>query len=150
MSSNADRRVLWLELLAAIQGGLNRDPLAPVPSPTEVPYSKRKDFHVTKIDSVFMDDVAAKWFTDDAKKKYGDQWKARVDNLELYKDIADEAERRKKADEDLQAELTKVPLAGKGWVIELEGFHFHNGIPGEEKEEHVYAKSDSLSGNGVG
>ena len=130
VSSNADRRVLWLELLSAIQGGLNRDPSVPIPSPMDVPYNTRPDFHFTRIDSRFVEDVAP-WLTDEVKAIYAKQWKARVVNLGLpEKDLPDE---------EFQKIFTENPITGRGWIIEIDGYHYYNGRPGEEKEEHVYA-----------
>jgi type IV pilus assembly protein PilM len=61
VSSNGDRRTLWLELLRALQGGLMYDEAENKATPIEKPYTERKEFHLTRVDSAPVDDLS-RWF----------------------------------------------------------------------------------------
>jgi type IV pilus assembly protein PilM len=62
LSGNSDRRLLWLELLNAINRALPVDEkFAPdqIPDPRVVPISQRKDLHIEYIESQYFDDPVA-------------------------------------------------------------------------------------------
>jgi type IV pilus assembly protein PilM len=134
VSSNADRRVLWLELLTAIYHGMNRDPKLekdPNISPTEYKFEERKDFHFKKVESQFQDDLS-KWYTKPLKEQYALQKLEREQLLGLVPN--------KVGPDGKPLPATPAPedkLAGPGWVIELDGYHFYNGKRGEEKINHL-------------
>lgn len=72
VAGNADRRLLWLELLRAINAAIPRDEELkgkPYPPPHEYPYQYRKDIHVEKVDSRYFDDLAT-WFDEQHKRQY--------------------------------------------------------------------------------
>ena len=63
VSGNTERRLKWLEIMKVINDLIPRPdadkfPPGQIPSPTEFPYSQRKDIHVTLIDSVRVEDLA--------------------------------------------------------------------------------------------
>jgi type IV pilus assembly protein PilM len=71
---SSDRRLLWLELLKAInkalppmQDGLL--PQMPTPDVKTLPFEKRKDLKIEYIETEFFPDLAT-WFTDTVKEKY--------------------------------------------------------------------------------
>ena len=79
VAGNADRRLLWLELLRAINAAVPRDEALlgkPYPPANEYPYNHRKDIHVEKVDSRYYDDLAT-WFDDQHKKQYADDKQGR-------------------------------------------------------------------------
>jgi type IV pilus assembly protein PilM len=59
-----DRRVLWLELLKAVNDGLprtaNRNP-GEVLDPNKVPFSKQRELHITSMDTEFFADLKTYW-----------------------------------------------------------------------------------------
>lgn len=62
INSTDDGRLLWLELLAAINAGLPYDEeFGKDVIPTKKPLNKRKQLHITKIDSEYFPDLAAWW-----------------------------------------------------------------------------------------
>ncbi len=140
VSSNTDRRILWLELLSAIQGALNRDPnIAPDESPEKVPYTDRPDFHFTRIDSLYQEDLAT-WFNEGVAREYERQKTARENN----KLTSGQVPPPKPAAEGDAAPAADVPadaapaITGPGWIVEIDAYHYYNGRAGKEKEEHVY------------
>ncbi len=72
LSGNSDRRLLWLELMKAINRALpmNED-IAPneIPDPRVKPISQRKDLHIEYIESQYLDDLSL-WFSEPVKRKY--------------------------------------------------------------------------------
>jgi type IV pilus assembly protein PilM len=119
VSSGASRRLQTLELMKVIAAAKNQDPDLADKTPEELPYNKRKDFHFTSIEQKYFADLE-RWFTPDLKTKYMDG----VKNMNKFLKIA--------------APLPELsPLTGPGWVIEIKGYHFYNGIKGEEGQEHV-------------
>jgi len=118
----ARKRVMLLELHKAIEASLNRNPALADKTPVELPYSDRKDFHITGIEQKFEPDLT-KWSTPDllANFKYG---------------VATRRQLLKAADADKEV-LEPTPLVGSGWVVELRGYHYFNGHRGEEGEAHI-------------
>ncbi|MCY2984542.1 MAG: pilus assembly protein PilM [Planctomycetota bacterium] len=118
----AKKRVMVLELHKAIEASLNRDPTLANKTAVELPYPKRKDFHITRVEQKFETDLT-RWFS--------------AQLLESYK--AGVATRRQllKAANEGEEVPDPSPLVGGGWVVELKGYHYFNGSTGEEGEAHV-------------
>ncbi len=132
LSSNSDRRRLWLEVLAAIYGGMNRDPVLekdPNVSPDEYKFFERKDFHFKKVESQFQEDLS-KWFSKSLQEKYASQKLGREQLMGIAKPASTTGNTATAAND-------KDKLSGPGWVFELDGYHFYNGKKGEEKLDHV-------------
>src|SRR3954453_414809 len=71
---SADRRVLWLEMMKALNSSLplmaeGLDPKAPTPDVKTLPFEKRKDLKITQIETQFFTELST-WFTDTVKQKY--------------------------------------------------------------------------------
>src|SRR4029078_9204408 len=71
---SADRRVLWLEVMKALNKSLplmveGLDPKAPTPDPKTLPFDKRKDLKIMYVETEFYQDLAL-WFNDTVKEKY--------------------------------------------------------------------------------
>lgn len=124
VSSGASRRVMTLELYRAIEASLNRDPALINKTPAELPYAQRKDFHVTSVEQKFEKELET-WFNADVAARYKEQYKTRLQLL--------------KSPDAAKTVEEPVPPTGQGWVIEIRGFHYHNGEinKGEEGEAHV-------------
>jgi type IV pilus assembly protein PilM len=72
LSGNSDRRLLWLELMKAINRALPVDEsFAPnqIPDPRVIPISQRRDLHVEYVESQFFEDLST-WFSPTVKRKY--------------------------------------------------------------------------------
>jgi type IV pilus assembly protein PilM len=72
VAGNADRRLMWLELLRAVNAAIPRDAAfvgKPYPPANEFPYAQRKDVHVETLESRYFDDLTT-WFDEQRKKQY--------------------------------------------------------------------------------
>jgi len=152
---SADRRVLWLEMVKALNKSLppmveNLDPRAPTPDVKTLPFEKRKDLKIQHIETQFFPELAT-WFTEVVKENY----------LQLNPELltapppgADGSAAPPPADAgaapapaapsdmpggggggdpsiptgpqtDMSGVVVQGPT-GPGWVIELKGYHFYN------------------------
>jgi type IV pilus assembly protein PilM len=152
----SDRRLLWLEVMRAINTSL--PPIADgwqpgvIPDPKKVPIHQRKDLKVEHVESQFFPDLAT-WFTDDVKLKW----------LQLNPDVASggaTGAATAASPAAAPAAPAAAPVAGTsamptgdgysgygaataapttdvsgvavtgpsgpGWVIEIKGHHFYN------------------------
>jgi type IV pilus assembly protein PilM len=131
VASNTDRRILWNELLRVIYEALNRSEEVKengfVPG-SVVKYSQRQDFHFTRIDSLFHEDLKT-WYTEEIQDEYFLHAETRRNLVgePLPEDAPPELATRKRAD----------IVTGPGWVVEVDGYHFYNGNKDVEKEIHV-------------
>lgn len=69
-----DRRVLWLEVLKAVNDSLppmapGMRPTDPPPDPIKLPFMQRQDLKIEYIESQFFTELST-WFTDQVKGKY--------------------------------------------------------------------------------
>ena len=159
LSGNSDRRLLWLELMKAINRALPVDEgFAPdqIPDPRVRPISQRKDLHIEYVESQYFDDLA-RWFTAPVKRKYLEELARRegklppttgpVEVLPSEPEATNNGESNDEGEEapalvvDAEAEaaldaaLTELNIeeitgpSGPGWVIELRGYHFFNEDP---------------------
>jgi len=72
---SADRRVLWLEVMKAINKSLppmteGLDPKQPTPDVKTLPFEKRKDLKITYVETQFFPDLATGWWNDKVKELY--------------------------------------------------------------------------------
>ncbi len=118
----ARKRVMLLELHKAIEASLNRNPALADKTPVELPYSDRKDFHITRIEQKFETDLT-RWTSPELLTNYKEGVSTRRQLL-------------KSPDADKEVP-DPSPLVGAGWVVELRGHHYFNGHRGEEGEAHV-------------
>ncbi|MCA9176207.1 MAG: type IV pilus assembly protein PilM [Planctomycetales bacterium] len=84
---NNDRRLLWLEVLAAINMALPTTPgVEPgtIPSVDEVPFDKRQELYISKVETQHYEDLK-KWFTDPVKNIY---IQGRLSSLRLQETLA--------------------------------------------------------------
>ncbi|GAB5406057.1 MAG: type IV pilus assembly protein PilM [Aureliella sp.] len=155
VSGSGDRRVLWLELLAAINNSLGRteDMVGQEPpDPEEVPYDERETIHYTKIDCKHYDDLSS-YLTSRTVKSYQEDMKTRLDLIGELKvpgegEEDEEAEEVLVEDEGLDGEVDVAALIGSedeedlgGWVVQVDAYHYHNGAKYaaiyDEREEFV-------------
>ena len=126
---NGDRRILWLELTTAINQLLPRTPgIVPgtVPDPKAVPYSKRMELYIEKVEAEYFPDLTV-WYTDDIKKKYQEgQREIKALMAGASPANAKTAEGGDNQSSDGSGEQQGEALTGEGWVIELTAHHFFN------------------------
>jgi type IV pilus assembly protein PilM len=123
VSKGAQRRLMCLELYEAIEQSLNRKPELLEKTPQELPYKERMDFHITRVEQQYFDNLAT-WYSKDLKSNYMDELKSRQQ--------AGFAKETRPADKDPDP-------TGPGWVVELRGYHYYNGTEkkGTEGAAHV-------------
>ena len=72
---SADRRVLWLEVMKALNKSLppmaaNLDPKMPTPDFKALPFDKRRDLKIMYVETQFFPDLATGWWNDTVKEQY--------------------------------------------------------------------------------
>ena len=133
VSSNGDRRLVWLELMKTIFASLGRDSANIGKTPIELPYKNRPDFHFTKVDSVYVKDLS-KWSAS-ILPKYIEESKNRVKLVGNSVPVAPVAPGK-------PAPPPTPPLTGpkdSGWLVQVDGYHYFNGADkrGEGGADHI-------------
>ncbi len=159
VSSGAKRRIMCLELLKSIEASLNRNPADEGKSPLELPYSSRKDFHISKIEQKYVGKLD-EWFTKALFEEYKAQTLDRCQllGIEVAQGIlkrpikpasavsaapspapksAAPATTADKAKSSSSKVIEDPKLKGPGWVVEITGYHYFNGVRGEEGRSHL-------------
>ncbi|MCY2973559.1 MAG: type IV pilus assembly protein PilM [Planctomycetota bacterium] len=121
VSSNGDRRLIWLELMKTIFSSLGRDPELVGKSAQELPYKDRMDFHVTKVDSVYIKDLS-KWSAT-FLAKYLEETQNRIKLVGTAVPIANVAPGQPVP----PAPLPPTGPKDSGWLVQIDGYHFFNG-----------------------
>ena len=133
---NADRRLLWLELLKAVNSALpTTSGITPgeIPDVDKVPFHEREEIHVEHLETEHFSNLQ-QWFTPGVKSLYLDQQRS------LGIEGEEPAPKKKPAPDYLgqpqslgikQSEDdsggTSVPgPTGEGWVIQLKCHHYFN------------------------
>ncbi|MDX1945260.1 MAG: pilus assembly protein PilM [Pirellulaceae bacterium] len=147
----SDRRVLWSEVMLAINSSLppmaEKQPSGVIPDPQQLPFIQRRDLKIEYIESQYFPDLQF-WFNDTVKTKW----------LELNKDVvaaamappADpsnpnptppatdpnaapaaplvDANGQPIVGSGTDVSMINIPGAptGPGWVIEIKGHHYYN------------------------
>ncbi len=133
VSGNAERRLKWLEVIRAINAAVPRTnyPDGKAPTPKQLPYSQRKDIHVTSADTKQYEDLAD-WWSDEVSARYVEEERSwlRLTNANATTEEKDEF------DTQLAAETGPT---GAGWVIELRCYHYYNdpNNRGQIESDHV-------------
>lgn len=145
VSGNAESRLKWLEIIRVINDVVPRPdfPDGKVLSPKELPYSDRKDIHVTEVETKFFDDLATWWSTPVLATRYREELRNWVE-LTGEKLRPEEEEALRAAAEQRASMTASVdPISGgfgvtsgvtapaggpegPGWVIQLSCYHYHN------------------------
>jgi type IV pilus assembly protein PilM len=141
VSANTDRRKLWLELISVISSVLNRDPQQVGKSPADLPYKDRTDFQITEIDSQFMADIST-YLNQPFKDRYQNETRTRLQ-------LVGQPAAQPAADGTTPTSTEPEWITGPAWVVKLEGYHYHNGIPGDEKSDFVRKHLINELENGV-
>ena len=134
LSAASDRKTLWMEMYSALYQALPKDPFVEElkeqgissVSPSEFPFAGRKEIYVDHLESEYFKDLAV-WF-EEVKDVYDRQTAEIVAKKAEDEGVEEEVDPYHTSSFD--EESTSGPdnaMSGKpGWVIELQGHHFHN------------------------
>ncbi len=139
LTSNVEGRVRWLELLQAIDAALPKDERPREETAEHV--MSRNEMHITAIDDQFFADVGAEYFTliepNYRLQTQGGDAGAAVDPAAPPPDPmlggADVAATAAAP----AADGAEAAPTGEGWVIQLTGYHLHNGDKTNETRRYV-------------
>jgi type IV pilus assembly protein PilM len=135
VSGNAERRLKWLEIIKAINAAVPRTnyPDGKVPTPKELPYSQRKDIHVTSADTKYFEDLGD-WWTEKVQKRHAEELRSWARVTDKFRNASEED----KAAFDAEIAAETGP-SGSGWVVELRCYHYYNdpNNRGEIESDHV-------------
>ncbi|MCC9601411.1 type IV pilus assembly protein PilM [Stieleria sp. JC731] len=116
IAGDADKRVVWMELIRAVNQIIPRGkyPDGMLPSPKEVPFEEQIDFHITSVETKYYDETTLTTWFEKRLKRFEQE----------------DADWRKsmgvpKTEEEIAAGAIEPPT-GPAWVIELQGFHYFN------------------------
>ncbi|QDT11284.1 type IV pilus assembly protein PilM [Planctomycetes bacterium K23_9] len=127
VTGNAEKRLMWLEIIRAVNGLIPREeyPEGKVPTPAEKPLVDRIDFHITEFETKHYADLA-EWYTDQVV-------------LRVQEEMIDWHKVTKRPMPEADAGVEIEPPTGEGWVIQLQGFHYYNSPErmGEEGSNHI-------------
>ncbi|MEL6894650.1 MAG: type IV pilus assembly protein PilM [Planctomycetota bacterium] len=126
VSGNAERRVLWPELLIKINDSIPRGDYkdGKVPMPSEMPIDQRVDVEITSIESKHYEDLK-KWFKEPTAEHYRKEmisWSQLTNNPFPGTEPDDPNDPNEKEKPIPTAKSITGPT-GEGWVIELKGYH---------------------------
>jgi type IV pilus assembly protein PilM len=138
LQSNVDGRLKWLELLTAITAALPKDTRPPEQrQQTAEDVAQRPELHITRLDVEYVPDLAA-WFSG-VQSNYQPFTSPAAPPTEQKSEApataegnAAEAPPPETGTPDASAPSpgnSVSPPSGEGYVIELEGHHFHNSLP---------------------
>ncbi len=146
VSGSSDRRLLWMEVTHALFQALKRPADYEPPDPNEVPFNESEIIQITKMDCKQYDDIAT-YFTDRVIKGYVEDRQTRMVRLGLLPQAADGEEGAveeavEETAESLAPEALEDEESNRAWVIQLDGYHYHNegegyAGQGDEMEEFV-------------
>ena len=129
VSGDAERRLMWMEVIRTVNAAIPRDPDGVYvdgkpPSLKDLPLEERKDIHITQLDTKYFEDLKEGWFTEERAKRYRDE-------MRNWADIMD-----RELPEDFE---TIAGPEGAGWVIQLQGYHYYNSPEhmGSEGSNHI-------------
>jgi type IV pilus assembly protein PilM len=130
---NADRRLLWLEIIKTVNETLPRTPgLKPgeIPTVEEVPFDQRHEIHVEKMETMFREDLSA-WFTEALKEKYMEQSKEapRLEDLMAQQEGGE-------GDANGEPPEPEGPT-DEGWIVDLKCYHYFNSDKSTQGIQHA-------------
>jgi hypothetical protein len=127
---NVEGRVLWLEILKAVNLALPHAPeAADAPEGESEDVSLRDELHITELECKRFDDLSTWWTTQKIWYRNPDEGKPAVPADGASPDGAASA-----------GETAATGPTGPGWVFQLTGYHFHNNKnfgPSEQGAEYV-------------
>jgi type IV pilus assembly protein PilM len=142
--SNIENRARWLELTKAINAALPKDERpAEEKKLTAEDISGRNELHILAIETQQFKDIATEWFANvqasyDAAKGAAAAGAAdAAAPLDAATDPAALAGDPAAMADPAAGGTTGGALAGEGWVVQLNGYHYHNSDRANERGEFV-------------
>ncbi len=132
---NADRRVLWLEMLKTVNSALPQTPgVQPgeIPDVDKIPFHQRQEIHVEQVEVQYFEKLED-WFTEIIKSKYADQQRS------LGVEAAAPAATDGSSSQGSTAEAGGAGPTGEGWVVQLQCYHYYNQDLAKQGISHVNA-----------
>ncbi|MEM1224452.1 MAG: type IV pilus assembly protein PilM [Planctomycetota bacterium] len=130
VSGSDERRLVWLEVLQAINAAIPRQeyPEGKIPTPKELPLEDRIDIHITEVESKYYDDLTT-WYTETLATRYRDEMKNWVR-------VMDKRGQPVSLPEGFAEDTGPIE---DGWVFQLRGYHYFNSAErmGLEGNNHV-------------
>jgi len=127
LSAGNDRMLGWMELLQAVSASMPIDPRHPDPKVPydlkKIPLDDRPTLYITKLESQYFENLPDWWEPRKARYKL----RPRPDGAPKKNDEAGEEEEEPDA----------PGPEGKGWVIEVHGYHYFNKSALEGGETHL-------------
>ena len=120
LTSSFSRRSAWVEVLSAIYQALPQDKRLEGDNadPKAVKFNDREEIYLDGVESKFFEEIG-EWYTTN-KPTYESQF----DHEEGSKDgDVDEAVKQQASKAEAN---TEGDVKGAGWVIEIQGYHYHN------------------------
>ena len=119
LTSSFSRRSAWVEVLSAVYQALPRDERLTGNSadPKAVKFNDREEIYLDSLESKYFEEIGD-WYTAN-KPTYDSQFDAGGNE-------------EKKGDESVKKKASKAgankegDVKGAGWVIEIQGYHYHN------------------------
>ena len=124
--SNVEGRLLWLEVLKAVEEAIPRDP-RPIEEREESPedISSRQEVHIEAIDQQYFDDLQGGWFST-VQSMYMEKRGLNEGGTDAGAEGEDPAAFDAGADPDGGGGGGAGGLSGDGYVFQLTGYHYHN------------------------
>ncbi|MBM4090327.1 MAG: pilus assembly protein PilM [Planctomycetes bacterium] len=148
---NADRNLLWLEMLKTLNTALPQTPgITPgeIPDVDEIPFDKRQEIHIQQVEVQYFDDLKA-WFAEPVKAKFIEQRMLDADPAGTGVAAAASgaaasgaaasgaAASGAAASGAASASAQVAGPSGKGWVMQLNCYHYFNSDRQREGLRHV-------------
>lgn len=110
--SNVEGRLLWLEVVKAINAALPKDERpAEEREETSKDIAQRNELHITSMDAAHFEDLEGEWFSV-VQDKY-------LRSRGMQEGASEEEQAEGPVEEP-------VNLSAPGWVFQLTGYHYHN------------------------
>jgi type IV pilus assembly protein PilM len=117
--SNVEGRLLWLELMKAIEAALPKDPRpADEREETAEDITQRTELHIEAMDQQHYTDLGGEWFSV-VQASYEEA-------RELGGVDPGDGSAPEEFPAEGEGELGEGALSGPGWVVQLTGYHYHN------------------------
>tara|TARA_R110002049_G_scaffold72490_2_gene187058 strand:- start:45072 stop:47276 length:2205 start_codon:yes stop_codon:yes gene_type:complete len=116
VSGNAERRLMWLEIVQFINEILPREAYVngKLPSPKDVPFEDRIDLYFHHFESKHYVDLA-EWWDEEIATRYREETRDWM-----------RATGQKVPEGFMEALMADTGPTGPGWVIQLHGYHYFN------------------------
>ncbi len=117
--SNVEGRLMWLEVVKAINAALPKDErLAEERKETGEDISQRNELHITAMDAAYFENLEVDWYST-IEASYLRSRGMNAGLVEGGEEVGEPAE---------ESTVEPASLSGPGWVFQLTGYHYHNGL----------------------